>query len=116
MAPVKQPSRYRFTRCGESSVSEPPTVGFEDLGDAQPGSPITVEWDFFRRELPRLLAEGHEGRFVLIKGEELIGVFDTFREARSVGTRRWGLAPMLVQQILRRYRVFRAGNFWRCPP
>ena len=101
----------------ESSVNEPSTPSFQDaLGDAPPGSPIKVEWDFFRRELPRLLAEGHEGRWVLIKGEEIIGLFDTFREARSVGTRSYGLAPMLVQQILRWYKPIRAGNYWRCLP
>ena len=38
-------------------MSEPSTPGHQELGDAPPGSPIKVEWDFFRRELPRLLAD-----------------------------------------------------------
>src|SRR2546421_471867 len=101
-------------RCGESSMSEPSTV--EVLGDAPPGSPIKTEWDHFRPERPRLQAEGHEGRWLLVYGEEIVGLFDSFREARSVGTRRYGLGPMLVQQILRRYPTIRTGSYRRCLP
>jgi hypothetical protein len=72
-----------------------------------PGSQIETEWNLFRRELPRLLAEGHEGRWILIKGEEIIGLFDTDAEARGVGVRRFGLASMLLQQVLRCYRPVR---------
>lgn len=38
-----------------------------------PGSPIETEWNFYRRQRERLIAEGHEGRHVLIKGEEVLG-------------------------------------------
>ena len=96
----------------EASTPEP----LQPLLEAPPRSPIKAEWDFFRRERPRLLAEGHEGRWVLIKGEEIIGIFDSFREARSAGTRRYGLAPMLVQQILRSYKPIRMGSYLRCQP
>jgi hypothetical protein len=90
--------------------------GQEPLGDLPPDSPIHQEWTLFCRELPRLLGEGQEGRWVLIKGEEIIGIFDTRREALSAGTRRFGLAPLLAEQILRSYRPVRAGNYWRCLP
>jgi hypothetical protein len=88
----------------------------EPLPDMAPGSQIEAEWNCFRRERPRLLAEGHEGRWVLIKGEEIVGVFDTWREARRAGLQQFGLVPMLVQQLLRCYRPIRAGNYWRCQP
>jgi hypothetical protein len=90
-----------------------PPFLLEPLTDLPPGSPIETEWNLFRRELPRLLAEGHEGRWVLIKGDEIIGLFDSRREAMSVGTIRFGLTPMLAEQILRWYRPVRAGNGWR---
>jgi hypothetical protein len=35
----------------------------------------------YRRELPRLLAEGEAGRFLVIRGEELLGTWDTYRDA-----------------------------------
>jgi hypothetical protein len=100
----------------EQHVSASPPLVLEPLGDLPPDSPIRTEWAFFCRELPRLLAEGHEGRWVLIKGEEIIGFFDNRLEARRVGTQRFGLAPMLIEQILRYYRPIRAGNYWRCRP
>jgi hypothetical protein len=34
--------------------------------------------------VPQLLADGHESRWVLIKGEEIIGIWDTEEEARAV--------------------------------
>ena len=58
-----------------------------------------------RREVGRLLAEGHEGRFVLIKGEEVIGLFDTREQALEVGSDRFLLQPKLIQRILTREPV-----------
>jgi hypothetical protein len=110
-------SSREFVAAEEARMSNPlvPFV-LESLPDMVPGSLIEAEWNFFRRELPRLLAEGQEGRWVLIKGEAIIGLFDSRREAMSVGTRKFGLAPMLTEQVLRCYRPVRAGNYWRCPP
>jgi hypothetical protein len=79
-------------------------------------SPIKVEWDLFRRERPRLLAEGNEGRWVLIKGETLVGVFDTRKEAITEGYQRFGVVPLLAQQILRWYKPLRQGYCFRCLP
>jgi hypothetical protein len=98
------------------SDSSPP-ADLEPLGELYPlNNPISREWDVFRRERPRLLAEGHEGRWVLIKGEEIIGLFDSRQEAMTVGTLKFGLVPMLVDQILRSYKPVRAGKYWRCLP
>ncbi len=98
-------------------MSESATPGvLGPLPDMIPGSQIETEWNFFRREWPRLLAEGHEGRWVLIKGEEIIGFFDTSDEAITAGYERFGVVPLLAQQILRYYRPIRAGNYWRCLP
>jgi len=40
------------------------------------------------------------GRFVLVKGSELIGVFNTVDEALSEGARRFGLESLLIRQVL----------------
>ncbi|HEX4960516.1 MAG TPA: hypothetical protein VF173_06735 [Thermoanaerobaculia bacterium] len=39
------------------------------------------------------------GQFVLIHGDELIGVFATDAEAVTAGARRFGLEPYLVRQV-----------------
>ncbi len=41
----------------------------------------------------------HAGKFVLIKGDELIGVFNTVDEALAEGARRFGLGPFLVRRV-----------------
>ena len=89
----------------ESSTTEE----IQPLWDLEDDNPLKMEWELFRRERPRLLAEGHEGRWVLIKGEELIGVFDNRDDARNVGLNRFGVVCMLIQQILRQYKVLRQG-------
>ncbi len=53
----------------------------------------------YRRELPNLLSEGHEGQFVLIQGDSIIGVWDTFSDAYDAGTDRFGLGTFLAQPV-----------------
>ena len=45
---------------------EPPTIHFSELPAAAAGGRGAAEWNFYRREVGRLLAGGHEGRWVLI--------------------------------------------------
>ena len=47
------------------------TIHWSELPPAEPGSPCAAEWETFRRELGRLLAEGHEGKFYCWTKEEL---------------------------------------------
>ena len=53
----------------------------------------------YQRELPGLLAAGHEGKYVLIRGDDLEGIFGTQDEALSSGYDRFGLNPFYVHQI-----------------
>jgi hypothetical protein len=73
------------------------------------GGPLTVEWDFYLREVSSLLAEGHEGRWVLIKDEEIIGIFDTRDAAMDEGRKRYFLLrqPYLVHQVQTQELVIR---------
>jgi hypothetical protein len=57
----------------------------------------------YRRELPRLLAEGQEGRFALIKGDEVVSVWDTFDDAYQAGRERFGMEAFIAQPIEVRY-------------
>lgn len=43
--------------------------------------------------------EGNIGKWVLIKGAELIGLFDDFDQAVQAGFARFGLEPFFISQI-----------------
>jgi hypothetical protein len=53
----------------------------------------------YLRELPRLLQEGQAGRHVLIKGDEILGIWDLQGDAIEAGCERFGLDPIFVKQI-----------------
>jgi hypothetical protein len=89
----------------------PNIISYRDLPPALPDSTLAVEWEFYRREAGRLLAEGHEGRHVLIQSEAIIGVFDTHLEASTEGSRRYFSQPHLVREIQAEERVYRAGGW-----
>ena len=80
-------------------TSHLPRIHYTELGDADPKSQLYLEWSCYKREVGRLLAEGNEGRFVLIKGGEIIGIFDTDDEASTEGYNRYLLTGFLIQQI-----------------
>jgi hypothetical protein len=53
----------------------------------------------YLRELPRLLVEGHTGRHALIKGDQLLSIWDTQGDAIQAGRERFGLVPIFVKTI-----------------
>jgi hypothetical protein len=87
------------------------TVSYTDLPPAEPDSQVAVEWETYRREVGRLLSEGHEGRFVLIKREAIVGLYETAEAARAEGYRRYQLQGFLVHHILGREPLIRAPNW-----
>jgi len=92
---------------------ERPTIHWTELAEATPGSRIATEWNFYRKQVGRLLAEGHEGRWVLIKGEEIIGIWDTEKEADQVRVQRYLMQDVLLMQILEREPILRGGGYHR---
>ena len=53
----------------------------------------------FERERPRLLSEGHAGRYALIRGDDVESVWDTRNDAVQAGYRLFGLEPFFVAAI-----------------
>jgi hypothetical protein len=51
------------------------------------------------RELPRLLEEGEEGRYALIKDDEILSIWDTDGDAIQAGVEKFGLDPICVMKI-----------------
>ncbi len=78
----------------------PKTIHYTQLPPAEPGDEIGQEWETYRREVGRLLAEGHEGQWVLIKGDQILEFFDTYEAARAAGSRRFLLQPHMIHQVL----------------
>jgi hypothetical protein len=98
-------------------MSQPdyPTIHYTELGPAQPDSPHYQEWEVYRREVGRLLAEGYAGKHVLIKGDEIIGFWDTRWDALGAGYHRFGSGvPFLVHEVQERERVYRVGYLRTC--
>jgi hypothetical protein len=103
-------------RVQPSVPNESATIHHTELPGARPDSPLFQEWTFYRREVGRLLAAGQAGRWLLIKGEEIIGIWDTHDEARAVALQKYLMQPCLIHQILERERVLRGPTrFFRCP-
>jgi hypothetical protein len=92
---------------------EPLTIPYTDLPEAIPGSPIAVEWEFYRRIVGRLLEEGNEGKWLLAKGEEIVGIWNTYDEVNRVRLERFLAQPALMKQILSREPVLRVGGHLR---
>jgi len=64
---------------------------------------LREEIDTYIRYLPELLRQ--QGKFVLIKGAEVAGTFDSYEDALTAGYQRFKLTPFLVKQITAVERV-----------
>ncbi|HEX5759264.1 MAG TPA: hypothetical protein VF121_08725 [Thermoanaerobaculia bacterium] len=59
---------------------------------------LEKELALFNSKLPELKAE-HEGKFVLIHGEDVVDFFSSYDDAIKAGYSQFGLGPFLVKQI-----------------
>jgi hypothetical protein len=75
------------------------TIHHSQLPEAPADQPLAVEWGTYRQSVARLLSGGHEGEFVLIKGEEIIGLYDTWECAREAGLRLYLCEPFMVHRV-----------------
>jgi hypothetical protein len=71
-----------------------------ELPDLPEDHVLAREWKTYKREVQRLLAEGHEGRHALIKGDVVVSVWDTSRDAVQAGHSHFGTGPFMVQMIV----------------
>lgn len=60
---------------------------------------LQQELEFFDRQRLELLSRA-PGKYALIKGSELIGIFDTEIEAARAGYRQIGNEPFLIKHIV----------------
>jgi hypothetical protein len=53
----------------------------------------------YRRELPRLLQEGHAGKYAIIRDDQIISVWDTLGDALQAAGERFGRESVATYQI-----------------
>lgn len=58
---------------------------------------LEVELATYKSKLDEL--KQHEGKFVLIHGQDVAGVFDTYEDAIKDGYEKFALTPFLVKRI-----------------
>ncbi len=68
--------------------------------------PLEKELALFDKLKPELL-QNHEGKFVLIHGDEFLGAFDTAENAYADGVKRFGRASFLVKKVTAKEEVYR---------
>jgi hypothetical protein len=78
---------------------ESQSIHYTALPPAVPGEALADEWNTYCQEVGRLLAEGGEGRYVLIKGKEIVGVHESWKQAREAGLKRYLSEPFFVHAI-----------------
>lgn len=89
-------------------------IHWSDLPADETG-PLSQEWNHYRREVGRLLAEGQEGKWVLIKGETIVGIWDTAAVAKEVALSRFLMQPCLLHQVRSLEPVRRCSSrVWQC--
>jgi hypothetical protein len=90
----------RLPGSAASAVTKAPAgIQFSELPRDDSNGPLAREWNVYCREVGRLLAEGQQGRFVVIKGEEIVGIFDDWAAARVEGLKRFVREPFFVHEI-----------------
>jgi hypothetical protein len=94
---------------------DPPTIHYTELPEGLPESPICHEWNLYRQKVGTLIQEGHEGKFVLIKGTSVRGIFASMDEAQAVAARQFPKQSCLIKQVLTREPLIRMSQrFWQC--
>ncbi len=75
------------------------TIPYTELKELPEDNALYYEWHTYLQELPRLLAEGLEEKFILIKGMEIIGLFDSWNAANEIAVQRFLMQDILIHQI-----------------
>jgi hypothetical protein len=65
---------------------------------------LEKELETYKKHLPEL--KSHEGKFVLIQGENVVDFFTSYDDALKEGYKRFGLTPFMVKQVLAVEPVF----------
>ena len=72
------------------------------------------EVETYRRRLPELLS--NEGKFVVIYGDDIVGIRDTLENALDLGYDRFGNEAFLAREITKKEKILYTTRVLRsCP-
>ena len=74
-------------------------IHYSDVPDLPADDQLYREFQTFRREQARLLAEGAEGKCALVKGDEIIGIFADDEAAYRAGCQKYPTELFMVKTI-----------------
>ena len=97
-SPVARLHREEIERL-RGTPPPPPELPAIDLPAESADATLAAEWQMFRQEVVRLLAEGQRGRFALVKSGHPLTIWDTLADAARAGRLLFGTEPCLVQEI-----------------
>ncbi len=60
---------------------------------------LEKELEIYNKLKEELLEKGNEGKFVVIKGEEVLDIFTNYEDALRQGLKRYGNTPFLIKEI-----------------
>jgi hypothetical protein len=73
--------------------------------------PLAAELVVYYRELPQLLKDGNNGKYLVAKGGESFGVWDTFHDALQYAHEKFPDGVFMAQKIDRRHLKLLASYF-----
>lgn len=88
------------------------TIHYTQLKDLPPDNALCREWNTYRRELPRLLEEGNEGKVALVKGDEIVLICENWDDAVTEGYRRYHRDGFMAKPIHEQEPVFRVPFYF----
>lgn len=66
---------------------------------AEQERPLKAEYDYYTKNKESLLSK-YNGKLIIIKGEEVLGPFDTDADAYSAGLLKFGVTPFFITRVL----------------
>ena len=66
---------------------------------------LSLELQTYSAKKDSLIEQGHLGKFVVIKNEEIFDVFLTYEDALRQGLKRYGNVPFLIKEITEFERI-----------
>lgn len=66
---------------------------------------LATELAYFDRHRAEWVQQGHEGEWVVVRGNELLGFFPTLEEAYKAGVKKFGPGDILVKEVTVQERV-----------
>src|SRR5437773_787605 len=74
-------------------------VHYSDLSPSKPGEVFWEEYNTYLDNLPRWLAQGLEGKWAVLTGPKVHGIFDTQEDAQQAGCQDFEPGSFCVKRI-----------------